>query len=481
MNESSLKEKAAKGLLWGGTGTCIRQGINFLMGLILMRNLTPYDYGVVGLLMIFEDLVYIVQNSGFSAALINRSGIVHDDFNAVFWFNVFAGIAIYILLALSSPLLASFFSEPVLTYLAPFVFLHVLITCTSYAPRTMLIKKLMIREIAKADIISLFLSGIVTVIMACSGFGYWSLAVNQVLCSFIAVLLYWKYCSWRPSLFFNFKPIKEMFSFSFSLVLSGVISVIYVNIFSVLLGRYRTRVEVGYFSQGKKWSNLGGELVNSVMNSLVQPVLAGAGTDPERLAEIFRKFIGMVSFLSIPLMLGLAFIGREFITVINPEFLPCVPVLQILCVFAVLSSLLNIYNKMAVTLGRAGFLFWSNLIHAAVQIGMAFYVLRFGIVWLAAINTAVFFIYLLVWHFYINSLVPAGHLKVLRCIFPYAMIMTGVIGTVYFVTAPLENVYMRMGIKICLSAVLYVLVLRIIRDPVFTEALSYLKTKIRKG
>lgn len=98
MSDSGLKQKTAKGLLWGGIGSGTMQLLNLLFGIFLSRLLSPADYGVVGALTIFSAMAGLFAESGFTLAIVNRKNISHDDYNAVFWFNIVAGLGLYGLL-----------------------------------------------------------------------------------------------------------------------------------------------------------------------------------------------------------------------------------------------------------------------------------------------------------------------------------------------------------------------------------------------
>ena len=105
----SLKEKTAKGLFWGGFSNGIQQLLNLLFGIFLARLLTPSDYGMVGMLAIFSLIASSIQESGFTAALVNKKEVTHNDYNAVFWFNAAISLSLYLLLFLCAPLIADFY------------------------------------------------------------------------------------------------------------------------------------------------------------------------------------------------------------------------------------------------------------------------------------------------------------------------------------------------------------------------------------
>ena len=172
MQESTLKEKTAKGLLWGGISNGIQQLLNLVFGIFLARLLTPADYGMVGMLTIFSLIASTLQESGFTAALTNKRDIKHEDYNAVFWFSLFMGLSLYLILFFSAPLIADFFHQPQLIPLARYSFLGFVISSTGTAQNAYIFRNLMVRQKALSVCIGLFISGIVGITLAYHGFSY---------------------------------------------------------------------------------------------------------------------------------------------------------------------------------------------------------------------------------------------------------------------------------------------------------------------
>lgn len=133
MGESSLKEKTAKGLFWGGFSNGAQQLLNLGFGIVLARLLDASDYGMIGMLAIFSAIAGTLQESGFTVALANKQKVSHEDYNAVFWFSTLTGVGIYILLFFCAPFIADFYNNPDLTPLARYVFLGFLISSTATA------------------------------------------------------------------------------------------------------------------------------------------------------------------------------------------------------------------------------------------------------------------------------------------------------------------------------------------------------------
>ena len=140
----------------------------------------------------------------------------------------------------------------------------------------------MVKEKAKATITALLCSGTIGIVMAYNGMAFWGLAVQQITYIFIANALLWYFSPWRPTFSFNFKPIREMLPFSSKLLITNVFHYINDNIFSVLLGRFYTSQDVGYYTQANKWTNMGFSLISNMINGVSQPVLVETSSDAMR-------------------------------------------------------------------------------------------------------------------------------------------------------------------------------------------------------
>lgn len=161
MAEQSLKDKTAKGLFWGGVSNGVQQLLGMLFGIYLARTLNAEDYGLVGMLAIFSGIAGTIINSGFTVALTNKQEVTHKEYNAVFWFMVFTGLLLYVILFFSAPLIAGFYKRPELIALSRVLFISFFLAGIAGVPYTVMFRKLMVKEQAKIDIVSLLLSGIV--------------------------------------------------------------------------------------------------------------------------------------------------------------------------------------------------------------------------------------------------------------------------------------------------------------------------------
>ena len=171
----NLKEKTAKGLLWGAMSNGMTQVLSLVFGIFLARLLTPAEYGIVGVLTIFTAIAGAMQSGGFGAGLINIKNPTNNDYNSVFWLNIIVSATLYVILFLCAPLIAAFFKQPCLVLVSRVVFLSLPITAIALVSGTYLTKNMMNRELAIISVMSLFFSGITGITLAFMGFSYWSL------------------------------------------------------------------------------------------------------------------------------------------------------------------------------------------------------------------------------------------------------------------------------------------------------------------
>ena len=369
MTEQSLKEKTAKGLLWGGISNGAQQLLNLLFGIFLARLLTPSDYGMVGMLTIFSLIAGAIQESGFISALINKKDIKHEDYNAVFWFSILTGTCLYILLYFCAPVIARFFHQPELTALARYSFLGFLISSTGVAHSAYFYKNLMVKQRAILNMTALIISGTIGVTMAYNGFSYWGIATQNITYISTVMIGYWFYSPWRPSFRIDFNPLKGMISFSSKMLATNIFNHLNNNIFSIILGKFYSEKEVGYYNQANKWNYMGHSLISGMIHGVAQPVLAQVAEERERQLRVFRKMMRFTAFVSFPAMFGLSLIAPELITItITEKWMGSAMILQLLCIGGAFIPLINLCSNLVISKGKSNIYMWNAVVLGMIQI-----------------------------------------------------------------------------------------------------------------
>lgn len=479
MAEQSLKEKTAKGLFWGGVSNGVQQVLNLLFGLVLARILNAEDYGMVGMLAIFSAIAGTIQESGFTSALTNQKEIRHEDYNAVFWFSVLTGVAFYILLFFCAPLIAAFYGKEELVGLSRILFLGFLLGGIGIAPNAYLFKTLMAKERAKIDVFSLICSGIVGVTLALNGFAYYGLAIQTTTYIGVGSLLKLFYSPWKPSFTFSWKPLKAMFGFSSKLILTNIFTQINNNIFSVVIGKFYTPAQLGFYSQGQKWVTMGHGFISGMILNVAQPVLVKArDNEAEKQVQIFRKMIRFGAFVSFPCMLGIGFISNEFILVLlGDKWIESVLFVRLFCIWGAFSYLYQMYSSLLMSYGRSD-LYLSIIVFTGItQVLWLLVSISNGLEIMVIGYILINLISLLFWHYFSSKEIPIMFISIIKDIIPYLLITLGTFSLVQFIVSYFSSLLLVLILKIVLSIIIYICILHYLQSTIFNEALSFITRK----
>lgn len=478
MKETSLKEKTAKGLLWGGIGNGAMQLINLAFGVFLARLLTSTDYGMVAVLTIFSAMAGIFSESGFILTLVNKKEVKHEDYNAVFWFNISIGASLYCILFISAPFIADFYDTPEMTRLARFQFLSFFIGSFGTVPTAYFFRNLMVKERSQIQIAAIIISGIVGIICAYHGWGYWGIALQTVLYVSTNTILLWILSPWHPTLSFNMRPLRTLLPFSSKLLLTSLFTHINNNIFSALLGYFYTIKQAGYYSQGSKWITMGYSTIFGMINGVGQPVFREASKDLQRLQNIFRKLMRFTAFVSFPAMLGLGIISRELIVItVTEKWLPCVPVMQILCIWGAFMPIATLYSNLMNSLGHPDIYMWNTIALGIFQLLCVWGSYPHGLNAMLIVYTVANILWLLVWHYFAHKHIGISLFNTLKDIAPYLIISAAIMTFTYWVASFIENIYLSLLVKITLAASLYIFLMWKLKSTVFRESFQYLFKK----
>lgn len=487
-SDGGLKERTAKGLLWGGIGNGAMQVLNLLFGVFLSRLLSPADYGVVGALTIFSATAGIFSESGFTLAIVNKKRVGDEDYNTVFWFNIIIGAFFYILLFICAPFIADFYHKPEIAPVARFLFLGFLLGATSTAPAAYYFRNMMVKTRSKIQIAAIMAAGTVGLICACNGMGYWGLAVQTVTYSLLTSLLLWVFCPWRPAVSFSMTSLRELLPFSSRQLLTSLFTHVNNNVFSVLLGRFYGMTQTGYYTQGSKWTTMGYSTIFGMINSVGQPVFRESSAERERLCRVFVKMLRFTAFVSFPAMLGLALVSHELIVIaVTDKWLACVPVMHILCVWGAFMPIATLYTNLFNSLGRPGLYMWNTIALGLLQLLCLVASYPFGLMTMLTVYTAINIGWLFVYHYFCSRLTGLRLLRAIGAITPYLLCAVGATAVAWYAARCVSGLtdgaagtvaaLVSLAVKVLVAGGLYLAVLWAAGSVVLRETLGFLRRK----
>ena len=350
----AIRNKTVRGVGWSFADNILSQGITFLVGLVLARLLTPQEYGLIGVITIFIAVFNSITDSGFSSALIRKKDAREVDFNTVFLSNLVISFLLFITLFLAAPAIASFFGQPQLVPLTRVMAVIVIINAFAIIQRTLLVKRVDFKTQTKISLIASAVSGATGVVMALNGLGVWSLVGQQVSRQLMNSLFLWVWAKWYPSLQFSMKSFKELFGFGWKLLASGLIDTVWREMYQVIIGKFYSTATLGQYTRAQQFSNLFSMNLTTVVQRVSYPVLSEIQDEKERLKLVYQKIIKVTMLAAFCCMFGLAAIAEPMIVaLIGDQWLPAVPLLQILCFQMVLYPIHAINLNMLQVQGRS--------------------------------------------------------------------------------------------------------------------------------
>ena len=452
----NLKHTVAKGMFWGGVINTVCQLLSLLFGIYLARILGPEDYGPIGMLAIFTAIAGSLQDSGFVAAIANRKTATHDDYNAVFWFNIIISLLMYAVLYFCAPLIAAFFNQPILVDLSRYNFLGFVVAAFGIAPSAYLFRELKVKQKSISLILAISISGITGIILALNGYSYWGIATQGIVYVLVRSVVCWYFTPWRPSFKVNFAPLKYLFAFSYRLLITNLFQRFNWNIFSFILGKYYPH-DVGNYVKSAEWFNMGGEVVNGMVNAVAQPALAKVVDDSERQLRVFRKMLRFTAFISFPLMLGLSLVSKELIVVVITEkWIESAHMLQVLAIWGAFMPLQSMFTNLLVSRGKAAVFMWCTIIQGVLTLALLLLLHPYGIRNMIIAYCIFNALWLFIWHYFAEKEIRIKLQMFLIDTLPYLLMATGVMVATYHLTKPIDNIYILLVARIAIAALLYI-------------------------
>ena len=473
MQQESLKNKTKKGLAWSMIERFATQGVQFLFGIILARLLSPDDYGVIAMPLVFLAIAQCIIDSGFSTALIRKPELTEDDLSTAFYFNIGIGILCYAVLFFSSPLIADFYHTPILSSLLKVTALAVLFNPLCAVQQAILTRKIDFKTQAIVSLSGAVVSGIVGLYMAYNGFGVWSLVFQQVGGYVMRTILLWILGKWKPKRKWSWESFHYLWGFGSKMLGSGLLDTIYNNIYPIVIGKYFCANDLGNYTRAQQFATLPSSNVTGVLQRVTFPVLS-------RLAKNYRKILKLSAFLIFPLMLMLSAIADPLVRVLlTDKWEGCIILLQIIC-FSMMWYPIHAINLNLLTVkGRSDLFFRLEIFKKVVGVIIMCITIPNGILWMVSGSVVSSMIALVINTYYTGKIIHVGYFKQMRDLLPIfgvSFAMWLVILVSFWFSS---NIYTQLFIGVIVGVVFYLVSAKIILKSEWNDVLDMIPEKFK--
>lgn len=349
-----VKKETIKSVKWSAVGQYSNTLISFVIGIVLARLLEPSDFGILGMVAVFFSVANTISDCGFGQALIRNNNASNADFCTTFYYNFTVSLLCYLVLFLCAPNIARFFNVIELENLVRVSALTLPIGALGTVQFLILKRNLNFKRLAKISIASNILSGIIGILAAYKGAGVWALVIQSVSKCILDVIFVWSKSTWFPKLIFSVQSFKNSFSFGSKVLLTYLLSRTFVDIQNLLIAKFYSPQNLGYYSKGQGTSNIPVNIFFGVLSSVTFPIMSKIQDDDERLVHVYRRYIRMSSLVIFFFMTLLAALAHPIMIVLySDKWEPAVIFLQLFCFCSMFGPIGTINISLMLVKGRS--------------------------------------------------------------------------------------------------------------------------------
>jgi len=398
-----LDSKIRTGVAWSGLAQMGAQFVALVVSVILTRLLSPQDFGLVGMVLVFTNFASVFADMGFGVALVQKLDVTQHHKNAVFWISIVIGAVTTLIMAAAAPLIASFYNVPEVQPLAVAISLIFFINAFATVKVALLQKAMDFRKIAAAQLTSTVISGLVALYLAFSGFGVWSLVAMYIASAIVNVAVLWMITPWRPDFSLQWHALKDLSKFTLNLLGFSVFNYWTRNGDNLLVGRFVGSAALGIYARSYQILLLPVSQVSGVITNVMFPAFSAIQKDVERVKDMYLKSISVISLVTFPLTLGLLVVSQSFVLALfGDKWAEMVPILQVFCLLGLIQSIGTTVGWIYQSQGRTDIMFRWGLVSGSIFIISFIVGLRWGALGVAVAYTVANF---LLW--YPSLLIPA--------------------------------------------------------------------------
>ncbi|MFI3266328.1 MAG: lipopolysaccharide biosynthesis protein [Rikenellaceae bacterium] len=476
--QDNLKSKSIKGIWGSAIERFSIQGITFILNIVIARMVSPEEYGLIAMLGIFIAVSQMFIDSGFSNALIQKKSRSQVDFSTAFYFNIVVGLVVYALLWMSAPYIADFYNQPLLKSIMRWIGINIILSSFSIVQRAKLTIKLDFTTQAKASLIGVVISGIIGITMAYYGYGVWALVTQAVLNTLLYTIMMWVLAHWRPTLEYSWQSFRTLFAFGSRYLGTGLINVIYVNMYTLVIGKKFSAQQVGFYNRASTIGQFPSMNISYIITRAMFPAMCNIQDDTQRLTNYFNQTLRMACYIIFPMSIGLAVVAEPLIDVVLTEkWANAASLLQILCVAYMWYPIMSINHTILTVKGRTDYFLRAEIIKKSLGVIIMLVTMPMGVKALCWGLLAYSFGDMAVTIFFAKKVVLTGYIAQIKAIAPLVLLTAAMGAIAYSSMLITDNQMLKIVIGVISGCLSYLGISLLFRFGEMQTALDILKKK----
>jgi len=384
----ALKDRVTNAVLWLGVTKIVGQAISWIITVYVARLLSPDDYGLMGMAIIFTGFIVLFNEIGLGSAIVQKKDITLEEISSVYWVILPLNVFLYIFAFIAAPYVAAFFNEPRLVSIIRVASINFIIIGIGAIPYFMLTKDINFNKRSKAELIANFVGGVSTLVLALYGFGVWSLVYGHIILELTRNMLYIIFYPFWPKFYLSLTKIKGMLNFGGKVIGGRLLWYAYSEADYLIGGKLLGKTLLGYYFLAFQFASLPLEKIVSLVTQVSLPAFSEIQDDRERLGRSFLKIIRIIAFVTFPMFMGIFLVADEAVNLfLTAKWAPIIIPLRVLCIVSTMRALNSINSPLAFAIGRPGIVMLSNLSIAillpiGLYVGSFYGLVGFSYAWL---------------------------------------------------------------------------------------------------
>lgn len=479
----NIRQKAFAGLGWTIAAQVSKQGLQFPISVILARLLSPEEFGMMGMIIVFTDFAALFGDMGFDGAIIQRKEIEERHLSSVFWLTMLMGLVLTFIVLLAAPGIAAFYNQPALKNLSMLLSANFIIRSLCIVQKAILSRKMEFRLIALVEVLTVLLAGVTAITLAYLGYGVFSLVCQSLAASAVTATILWWTSDWRPRYVLNKGAVKEITGFSSNLLGYNIFNYWARNSDNLLIGRFIGTVGLGIYTRAYMTMLLPLSQFSWVFTKVMFPTFSRIQHDISRVKQIYLKCLGTIALITFPMMIGLAVVADNFvIAVFGEKWSMMVPALQVLSIVGALQSIVTTVGWIYMSQGKTDWMFKWGLFSGSVAFASFSTGVYIGSVEAVAYCYALANLLLLYWNFTIPGrligMTLSDVLKTVSGISCCTMLMAVTVWGVGFYLSSHWHHWLRLSIQVLLGSSTYFFLAHSFRLKAYQELLCLLREQL---
>jgi len=319
MNKKKIKRKSLVSIKWASLGTIVPKIVSPFITIILANILVPEDFGIVAIAITIIGFSNIIQGLGLSEYIIKDQNLNDLKLSVAFWSNVFISIVIYLLVFSMTNIIAHIYHNDQIINILPVMSLLIIVNSLGIVQNAILQKQMMFKKIFFIQVLPVVILLAVTLPLALSGFGVWSLIIGELVKNSLTTVSYWIFSSWFPKLTFSFNVFVQLFNFGKWVIIEKVEEYLVGSLEILLIGAFIDLETAGLYAIAKYIITVIYSTLNGPIGTVAYPMFSELQGSRSELKSGFFSITKRISLFNFPIMFGIASISSVAIPIFFPD------------------------------------------------------------------------------------------------------------------------------------------------------------------